>query len=41
VFQLFDVNYPITGLLKELEIDGQVYSSGHGAGAFWHLRVKD
>jgi len=31
----------VTGLLKELETDGQVYSSGHGAGALWHLRVKD
>jgi ATP-dependent DNA helicase RecG len=31
----------VTGLLKELEADGQVYSSGHGSGALWHLRVKD
>jgi len=31
----------VTGLLKELEADGQVRSSGHGAGSLWHLRVKD
>ena len=31
----------VTGLLKELEADGQVFSSGHGAGSFWHLQTKD
>jgi ATP-dependent DNA helicase RecG len=30
----------VTGLLKELEADGQVFSSGHGAGALWHLRTR-
>lgn len=31
----------VTGLLKQLEADGQVYPSGHGAGALWHLRAKN
>jgi ATP-dependent DNA helicase RecG len=31
----------VTGLLKELEADGQIFSLGHGAGAYWHLQTKD